>query len=126
TISSNDATNASLKVPLNGVGIAAAPKIVVEPASLDFGTVATGQTTARTIRISNTGDALLTVSGVSAGGMFVVLPPGFPLPVAMGADAVITVLFNPGAEGAQNGMLTITSNDPANSTLRVPLTGVGS
>ncbi|MCX6622522.1 MAG: choice-of-anchor D domain-containing protein, partial [Acidobacteria bacterium] len=98
SITSNDPASATVRIPLSGVGIAAsAPKITVEPASLDFGDVTAGQTRSRTLKVSNTGNASLTVSAVSAGGMFGIVPPGVPLAVAAGGNMVITVLFSPTA-----------------------------
>src|SRR5262249_50490106 len=51
--------------------------------------------------------------------------PTPPLTIAPGGEEAITLRFAPTASGAQNGMLTIASNDPARPSLNVTLSGVG-
>src|SRR5262249_14395767 len=52
-----------------------------------------------------------------AASSIITLPPG--------ASKDLTVVFEPIATGAQSGMLTITSNDPAQPTVSVTLSGNG-
>jgi hypothetical protein len=62
------------------------------------------------------------VSG-PAGNNFTVSPTA--LTVAPGGAAPITVTFTPSASGVRNATVTIFTNDPANSTIVVPVCGTG-
>lgn len=116
----------SVAVPLTGAGVAPqvnAPVIQVTPSSLDFGSVALGQTADRTLTVANAGTLVLKVSGLTiANPRFTVTSPSAPFDVAAGAQQTVTVRFSPSAAGPQTGSLSITSNaGPAG----VALAGVG-
>jgi uncharacterized protein (TIGR03437 family) len=104
----------SLTVTLLGAGLATqlnTPIIQVTPASLDFGSVALGQTADRTATVQNTGTAVLTVNSLSSSNpRFTVTTPTAPFNVAPKAQQIVTVRFSPAAAGAQTGVLSITSN----------------
>ncbi|MCX6624362.1 MAG: choice-of-anchor D domain-containing protein, partial [Acidobacteria bacterium] len=99
------------------------PAISVNPPSLDFGSLTAGQAADKTLTISNTGGALLQVTGLAATGRFSVLSPGVPFSVPTGASVTVTVRFSPAAAGAQTGTLTIASNDAGRPSFPVNLTG---
>ncbi|MBS1824706.1 MAG: choice-of-anchor D domain-containing protein [Acidobacteria bacterium] len=123
TILSNDPNRASVAIPLAGRGDAPAPVISIAPANLDFGAVSVGQTRQLSITVRNTGAANLQVSATSNSTFFTVAPG--TLAVAAGSQQTFAVTFRPDAATARTGTLTITSNDPVNSTLSVPMTGTG-
>ncbi|MFN7935183.1 MAG: choice-of-anchor D domain-containing protein [Bryobacteraceae bacterium] len=123
TIVTNDPNRASVAIPLAGRGEAAAPVISIAPANLDFGAVAIGQTRQLSITVRNTGAASLQVSAASNSTFFTVAPAS--LAVAAAAQQTFVVTFRPDAATARTGTLTITSNDPVNPTLTVPMTGTG-
>ena len=104
----------NLTVGLTGTGVAplvSAPVIQVTPASLDFGSVAVGQTADRTATVQNTGTALLTVNSLSISNpRFTVASPTAPFNVAPEGSQIVTVRFSPGAAGGQTGVLSIASN----------------
>ena len=128
TIASDDPNHPSLGVPLSGTGTGSvsAPVIGVSPATLDFGSVASGQTKDLTLTISNSGTASLTVSSASSSNSaFTVRPPAPPYSIAPGGQQTVTVRFAPTAAGAQTGTLTLASNDPAHASVTVGLTGTG-
>ena len=73
------------------------PKIGVSPASLDFGSVTVGQTKDVTVTVSNTGNAMLTISSIAASD------PQFTMPttlatVAAGGSGTFTC-FKPATAG---------------------------
>ena len=123
-ITSNDLFTARFSLPLNGTGVAAAaPVILVAPTSLDFGNVTVGQTKDLTINVSNAGNAPLTVTQVSSGNpRFTMSSGGVPGTIS---SVVVTLRFTPTAAGAQSGVFTMFSNDPAHPSVTVSLTGTG-
>jgi len=119
---------------VSGVAVssAAAPVLSASPTSVSFGDQKVGTTSSdSTVHITNTGDADLVVTTVSASdttvgstGEFAVSSNGCgTVPPAGGCD--ITVAFSPASAGAKTGVLSISSNDPATPTTAVSLTGNG-
>src|SRR5207244_2963511 len=85
-----------------------------------------GSSAEQVLTVRNTGSASLSLTGMSVDNtQFSLASVTLPLTIDPGGQQTITVRFNPTGNGAQNGMLTITSNDPAKPTLRVPLIGRG-
>lgn len=112
------------------------PTISVTPTSIGFGVVPLQYFVGIAVNVSNTGPcedllATLTVTGAAfllTTGNPTTLPTNNPpISTAIGASTSqsFTVVFAPTALGATGGMLTITSNDPANPSVSVPLTGTG-
>jgi hypothetical protein len=126
TITSNDPSS-PVSVSLSGTGVAAAaPAIGVTPSSVDFGSVAVGQTKDLMIAIGNTGGAALIVSSIASNNArFSVIAPSTPIQVSSGGQQQVTIRFAPNAAGSQSATLTITSNDPNRPSASVSLTGTG-
>jgi uncharacterized protein (TIGR03437 family) len=104
----------------------AGPAIDIAPASLDFGTVAIGQSKDLPLTIRNTGGGMLNVSAMATGDVqftIAVSPPPFSVPA--GGMQTVTIRFAPGWVGPQLAYLTISSDDPAKSRTTVTLTGSG-
>jgi hypothetical protein len=106
--------------------------VVTAPAStacpgLQMGSVtAASGSTVGTITVRNageTGAATLTVTPSSNNGEFAV--SGAAVSVPAGGTRDITVTFDPSATGARTGTITLTTNDPANPTIVVCVTGTG-
>ena len=125
TITSNDPSNGSVTVALSGSGVPGVPAIFVSPAFLDFGSVSAGQTKDLPLTITNKGNSALAVSTVKTTGSAFSVTSAAPPPIAPGASATVTVRFAPTAGGAQTGTLTIATNDPAQPTVTLNLTGSG-
>jgi hypothetical protein len=126
-IQSNSYMNGTLRVPITITKVYN-PVISVTPDSLDFGKVGVGETALQTLRIANTGWATLTGT--------LSVPDGFRLEsvsrtdslevsIAVGSTLDFPVTFAPTAEQEYAGSLTITSNDPLQPSLAIPLAGVG-
>ncbi|MFH0822634.1 MAG: choice-of-anchor D domain-containing protein, partial [Pseudomonadota bacterium] len=126
-ISSNDPINPTLTASLSGTGIV--PIGGVAPASLSFGSqMLNTASAAKTVTLSNTGAAPLTISGMAFSGANAVdfaqtNTCGGSL--APNANCTISVVFTPGAIGARSASLDISSNDPASPALHVSLSGTG-
>lgn len=106
--------------------------ILVDPLAHDFGQVEAFTSGETIITISNTGVAGLEVTDVSitsGADTFAVTdfdPPGAPpFIVPAGGDVFISVSMFPRSEGANEGALTIESDDPDQPTIDVSLIGNG-
>jgi hypothetical protein len=126
SIISNDPDNGDVKVSLSGEAIQPMPNITVDPASLDFGNVEFNRTSdPQVLTVTNLGDADLDVTDItiadgqfafSFGGQFTLTPS---------ASRGFSVTFTPNTAEDVNSDVIITSNDPDESSLEVPLLGTG-
>ncbi len=92
--------------------------------SLDFGSVAVGQSSEMTLTIRNTGTAALTVNTLSIStAQFRVVSTVTPFTVAAAGSQNVTLRFQPSSAGSHTAMLTIGSNDPARANVTVTLAG---
>ncbi len=127
SITSNDPTNPTFNVSLTGTGsTSTSGQLSASPASLSFGTVATGSTANHQILVTNTGNAAVAISSVSASGTgFSVSGVTPPATVNPSQAVTLTVKFAPSAAGSATGSVSIVSN-ATNSPLTIPLSGTGS
>ena len=127
---SNDPAGKTV-LPLTGAGTGTTtqPLLKVSPASVSFGSVAVGTTSAAsTLQLSNTGTAALSVTALTLTGTnaaeFVRSTPTLPLQIAAGASASVSLTFKPAASGTRSASLTVASNNPAGN-VAVTLSGTG-
>lgn len=104
-------TGGNITVTLSGVGVAA-PKLASSPASLAFGTIAVNTTSTKTLVISNSGGAPLTITSCTApaapfgaSGL-----PASGAVMAAGASITVTVNFSPTTKTTFSGTLACTSS----------------
>lgn len=97
------------------------------PATLPFGTQALGTTSAaQSITLTDSGDAPLAISDVTASGDFAIGTNSCGTSLAVGASCTVTVTFSPSAFGNRTGTFTVTDNAPTTgSTQTVALSGNG-
>ncbi|HOZ23002.1 MAG TPA: choice-of-anchor D domain-containing protein, partial [bacterium] len=106
-----------------------AADITCDAAALSFGIVSVGQWPEKTIVLSNTGTARLTVkaprlTGPDAGEFHLIGDvPSFAL--RPGTSRPVTIRFAPLSAGSKKAELSFTSNDPDESPLIITLTGAG-
>ncbi len=125
--SSLGATAAAASATLT-VTPANAPAITFSPTSLDLGSQAVGGTSAaQAVTLTNSGNAALTISGITLTGDFAFFSncPLSPATLAAGASCGITVDFSPLTQGAQNSAVVVASNAANGASQGVPVTGVG-
>ncbi len=92
----------------------------------NFGTSVCGGTTpAQTITVDNVGTCNLNLLSavISCTDFTLVNPPTFPVPISPDSGFGLTVQFTPTSAGPKSCNLTITTDDPNNPTIVVPLTG---
>jgi P pilus assembly chaperone PapD len=117
--------NSPLVVGLAGTGISPILQLTVTPASLSFGSIATGTSTTQSVTVNNSGNASVTLSQISESGTgFSVSGCTVPLTLAAGQSTTFSVTFDPATAGSLSGSVTVTSN-AANSPEAIALTGTG-
>jgi len=110
--------------------VAGAPVLGINPASLAFGNVSVGQTSAaQTLTLSNTGTGNLTLgtlalSGANAAEFALGADTCSSQSLAPAANCTVDVSLTPTATGARTGQIDIPSN-ATSSPDAVPLTGTG-
>jgi Zn-dependent metalloprotease len=120
TIRSSDQDQPASHVSLRGTSLGV-PQIIVEPASLDFGTVVLGQSAERALTINNAGTANLVILGIEVSGGEFELGEDTSFVLRPAVSRTLGIQFHPSAPGAQHAMLTIRSNDAEQPLLTVPL-----
>ena len=109
---------------LSGAGIAPG-QLSAKPTSIAFGTVMVESTSTRTVQLSNTGTSSLTVSAASTSGPgFNITGLAFPLTLAAGQSANVSVTFTPSSTGVANGDLQLTNSGTVSPVL-ISLNGTG-
>ncbi|MCX7990926.1 MAG: choice-of-anchor D domain-containing protein, partial [Proteobacteria bacterium] len=112
-------------INLKGVGTAPKITLIPDPSSLDFGTIATGSTKTMALSIKNTGNSILTVTGIDSpsGAFSFVFAPSFPVALLPGSSYNITIKFNPTTSGSFSNSLKVYS-DAVNGTPSIQLQGI--
>jgi sugar lactone lactonase YvrE len=118
-----------LSIALTCAGAAAtpppAPGAALTPATADFGSMTSGTTsTARTFTLTNPGNAVLTITGITLGGSnlsdFAISANNCGGTLAAGATCTVSVTFTPSAIGSFAASLSVADNaagSPQTSTL---------
>jgi hypothetical protein len=125
TLNTN-ATPSAMTINLSGTGVAAGRTLTANPASLSFGTVALNTSSSLTSTLTNTGNANITVSGLTtAGAGFSASGVSNGTILTPGQTATLTVTFDPTTAGAVNGAsASVSSNATASPTI-LALSGTG-
>jgi hypothetical protein len=105
---------------------ATATRVIGLSGNLAFGNVPVGSSTTATLTISNSGNAVLTVSAITAsGGMSnVLLGDWLSGTIAPGTSQPVTVQFAPSAAQAYSGVITVVS-DATSGTNTLNASGTG-
>jgi photosystem II stability/assembly factor-like uncharacterized protein len=123
-ISSNDPDTPVILFNLQGNGVKVpGPDIDVSTTSIDFGEVELGKSLVKNFLLKNLGDVALQISDMaSSNSQFTVTKvTNVPPETTMSIQA----RFLPTSEGPKAGLITITSNDPDESTVIISVQGKG-
>src|SRR5882762_4430108 len=125
SIVSNAATSPT-SVSLSGTGIAATFTLGISPASLSFGNVTTGTSSAaQNVVITDTGNSSVAISQIALSGAGYTMTGGSaPVTLTPSQSVTLSVQFSPNATGLVNGNISIVSN-ASGSPAAVSLTGTG-
>jgi hypothetical protein len=126
-IVSNDPNKNPIDIHLIAVGVAS--DISINPDSLNFGNVLILQDSLMSISVSNTGNSTLDVDSTQIVGadsnQFSLITGQGSFTVPPDSSHIIEVKFSPTSVGTKMADLRITSNDPDETPLDVPLMGTG-
>jgi Abnormal spindle-like microcephaly-assoc'd, ASPM-SPD-2-Hydin len=123
-INSNDPDERTFFVTLNGN--ISAPDIEVTPASLDFGNAVLGSLVTRTLVVRNLGTSILILSMLGMDGHQLQFSYRHSTPFILpGQSGNIDISFHPSTVGVKTAVFVISSNDPDEGTVGIPLRGNG-
>lgn len=125
-ITSNDPTNPTVNISLTGSGTnTPVGQLTSNPTTLSFGDVNTGTKASKQIVLTNTGNAAVKISKITASGTgFSVSGVTVPATVNASQSVTLKVDFAPTTTGSASGTVTVTS-DAKVPTLTIALTGTG-
>lgn len=106
-------------------GTGVAPAFDASLSSLTFGQVVVGESVADSVVIRNTGNALLTIAGLTLDNLSEFgVAESAPMDVAVGDSVIFHTTFHPTTTGSHAGLLIFTHNGPT-SPDTVSLSGTG-
>jgi hypothetical protein len=122
----SNASATPTSIALGGSGVAATYTLSVSPASVSFGSVATGASSAsQSVGITNTGNSKVAISNVTLiGSEYTVAGGSTPVTVSPSQTLTLTTQFHPTVAGSATGAISIVSNATA-SPATVSLSGTG-
>jgi parallel beta-helix repeat protein len=110
--------------PSSGGGSTSSATLSASPTSLTFASQALNtSSSAQSVKVTNTGNAAASVSGVATTGDFSQTNT-CGSSIAAGASCTVSVTFKPTVSGTRTGTLTVSGN-ASNNPLTVALTGTG-
>ena len=118
----NDSSDSPLVIDMTGAGVTSTVKLSASVSSVNFGNVAVGKTVTEQVKLSNTGNAEVNISGAAASGTGFGASGGSNVNLAPNQSVNVTVSFDPQTKGTLSGNLTVSSNA---ATLKIPLSGTG-
>ena len=122
---SSTAINPLLPVPVTGSGVAGVLQLSADTSTLNFGGVDIGGTVTKTVKLTNTGNDKISVSGiVTSGTEFKSSGYAVPLTLAAGQSTSFQVEFAPKTSGNATGSVRVTST-ASNSPDTIALSGIG-
>jgi photosystem II stability/assembly factor-like uncharacterized protein len=121
TIASNDPDTPNVVVNVSGQ---AQPGDVAVSGSTEFGDVCAGTQAEKTISVCNVGKCTLNVLSASLGACvdFQIVNNPFPAPVSPDFCVPLTIRFTPTSAGPKQCTLTITTDDPDEPIVEIPVT----
>jgi hypothetical protein len=109
-------------VNLSGTGVEESIQLKVSEASLSFGNVLVSSSETQDVKITNSGNANVTITGVTVSGSGFSASGGSNVTLVPNQSETVTVNFNPKSKGSLSGALTVSSNAP---TVKIELGGTG-
>lgn len=96
------------------IGGTSVPDLVIDPDSVNFGSVTEGSSKEETVTLRNEGEAPLVITsiGVTNDTVFSTAYDALPITLDPGQESTVTVVFAPDSSDAWNEELQVGSNDP--------------
>ncbi|HET6930537.1 MAG TPA: choice-of-anchor D domain-containing protein [Candidatus Acidoferrum sp.] len=115
----------NVTVPMTATGVSDTRTISAVPATLSFGSVAIGKTETLPVKIENTGNSSITVSGISVSATDIKTSGGVSgATIAAGQTATLDVTFTPTKTETLSGSVKLTSS-ATNSPTTIAVGGAG-
>jgi len=125
---SNNSGSPTVNISLSGEGAGGggAPGITLNSNAVTYGGVSVGRTNELTLVVTNSGGGPLTVESItSSDPQFLAASPVTPFVVPVGGQQNVKIHFTPSSLGSHSGTLTFASNDPAQPSVQVAVSGNG-
>jgi hypothetical protein len=127
TVSGNvtvvNSQGSSTVIPISASGVQ--PAISVTPSSVSFGSISVGSSNTQTMKVTNSGTGVLTISQISvAGSGFSSSGATLPISLNAGQSSNFNLQFAPSSAGAASGSASLVSNAPGSPAV-ISLTGTG-
>lgn len=124
-ISSNDPDEGTKDVPLSGFGNT--PDIQLSATSHDYGNIDMGGFDDWSFMVTNIGNQTLVLYNILSSNpdFAIISPAAFPANIPAAGNLSVTIRFTPSVAGPRSATITITSNDPDESSRIVSVAGVG-
>jgi Abnormal spindle-like microcephaly-assoc'd, ASPM-SPD-2-Hydin len=114
-----------LNIPLSGTGtVTTVGQLSISPASVNFGSIDVGSSSAQTITLTATGGSVTLSSDASTKSQFSVSGLTLPFTLKTGQSTQAQLVFTPSATGSLSGSFTVNS-DASDATVTAALAGVG-
>jgi Abnormal spindle-like microcephaly-assoc'd, ASPM-SPD-2-Hydin len=108
---STNGSPAQLTIPLSGAGTTATKVLSLSATNVAFGTVALGSDHTQNVTVTNTGNANVTIAGLSSSGTgFSASGVASGLILTPNQTATVSIAFAPGSTGSYSGTVSIASN----------------
>ena len=105
---------------------AVVPILSVSATSLSFGSHAVNTATTKSVTLTSTGTAPVTIRSAALSGTgFTMAGVTFPVTLNPSQTATLNVTFDPASAGAATGQITIASNSSTNPSAVISLSGTG-
>ncbi|MFC1572369.1 choice-of-anchor D domain-containing protein [Candidatus Eisenbacteria bacterium] len=123
-VTSDDFDERILDIPLSGTAVFPEPMINPSPSVLNFPDTGVGMVRGLELDLQNLGYQPLEITTLSSNNGYFRIPKlVLPLTLTTFETLTLAVSFEPQVLGTQNGILTITSNDPATPSLEIGMSG---
>jgi hypothetical protein len=124
TVSSN-APGSPATIALSGTGVAGTATLSANPTSLSFGSVNAGVASSKSVTLTNSGTANVTISQVTVSAKDVAASGvTTPLTLTPGQSQAMNVTFDPSAAETVSGNITVASTQGTNTVISVSGTGI--
>ena len=124
TVSSN-APGSPSTIALTGTGVAGTATLSANPTSLSFGSVNAGVASSKSVTLTNSGTANVTISQVTVSAKDVAASGvTTPLTLTPGQSQTMNVTFDPSAAETVSGNITVASTQGTSTVISVSGTGI--
>ncbi|MGB8323217.1 MAG: choice-of-anchor D domain-containing protein [Candidatus Acidiferrum sp.] len=123
SVSVVNSQGSSTVIPISASGVQ--PTISVTPSSVSFGSISVGSSNSQTMKVTNSGTGVLTVSQINvAGSGFSSNGVSLPISLNAGQSGNFNLQFAPSSAGAVTGSASLVSNAPGSPAV-ISLSGTG-